>query len=344
MISSLSPTSLIIDATGHLPYETSGKPITLHEAKRLDEEKIKLKQTIEISLKTLEEAMLQGQEHAHLEKLFHDIQSIREHGKNEIFYLTQVELGSQITCTRNKRKYIEANLQVYFETEFADKFARITRELKNIKKLSEQSFPSQLAITHSDFVDFIFNSRLAYMISSFRNSTEAGPQNHGIWLDNTGHPHIKMNGEWKPWREIKEFLNFDPVKTNCFFTTKNPKEHWNYISPAGLVVKERYDYQELYPVEELSQSEYERVLSHAQSFYNGKPDSLELKDAVLQVVTTYQRGWLGYSVPQCGGLTRNLSTFTPDHVSFHVITKEKKVYSFGFQPKPEEAPSGVFDT
>ena len=114
-------------------------------------------------------------------------------------------------------------------------------------------------------------------------------------LNAIGEPYIRLQGKWKPWTEINEILKFD-VSRDVIVSRNNPEQGWNYISPDGLALKERIDFDELYPIEQLNEAEYQQLLGHARSFYNERnpdPEPTVVKDSIFQIISTYREDACG---------------------------------------------------
>lgn len=239
-------------------------------------------------------------------------------------------------------------------------------QLKKEKQLHGLGFDrsiTQLVYTHPDFVDDMLESGVLRKLVSFRNSMPSGPQNHEIKLAADGAPCFKVNGQWTSWTDLtvngfipagtheKRKLKYDLDKDR-FLTThvevdgkwepwaeKHPTiEGWNYISPGGLVAKERFEFDELYPVEQLTPAEYQKLRQHADTYFETNPETDRgiAKDCIFQVVTAKPNDWL--TVPLPGGwYGKNLRENAPRHVGLRVINPKGEVYSFGFQIHPNDS-------
>lgn len=224
-------------------------------------------------------------------------------------------------------------------SEVEQEITELSAQIKLCKKMADLQFPQVLVVTHPDFCTFLFESNLAFWIACFRNSTEAGPQNHGVRLTDEGDPQIKLNGEWKTWAEVQKVVVYDKVQLRLV-AAADSKLGYTYLSPMGLVQKDRFDYDQIYPVERLSEREYAELRASARKFYdtNEEVDPGVEKDAIYQVVTTFRTKWWGIEIPE-NWLTKNLIGNFPRHVTLRVIDKDRNVYSFGFEMKKEESES-----
>lgn len=179
-------------------------------------------------------------------------------------------------------------------------------------------------------VRFMMTSKLAFSIALFKNATAQGQERHALRTVN-GTVCMKKGGEWVPLSEIRNMLEYDPTQDKLVAKT-NREIVWSYLSPNGLVPFDRYKYDALPAIEELSPVEYEAILKQAQSFWwNEQPevDPGVEKKCVLQIVTTnrlHSEDWA----------TENLMRAYPEHATFRVIAPDGKVYSFGFQMEKEE--------
>lgn len=192
-------------------------------------------------------------------------------------------------------------------------------------KFVKLGFPQEISEKYPECVHFLLESGAAFATATFKNSTKTGPDNHGIRLDSDGHPLIRMENEWRRWEHVQASLEFDK-DLNQIVSKGNPALKWNYISPDGIVQKGGYEYDEIYPVEQLDEEEYKSLLAHSQKAWDSLPevDPGEEKECILQIATTdntpQERDWLN----------NNLHNNMAGHTWVRIIDKEGKVYSFGF--------------
>lgn len=290
------------------------------------------KQLLRGSIETLRLMLLEKHGEAHLKSAIQDIEK-RLQEKKEVMFLDVAKAGHQTTLSTAQLALAAQKL----DPEIADLQAELTKLLKQLKyvnKLSEIAFPKELVFSHLDFVAFIFDSNLAYSMACFKNSTATGPENHTIRMVD-GEPCIKMNGAFTPWSAIKEQVVYDTAQENIV-SIQDRTKGWNYISPDGLVQKERFEYKELYPVEQLGQDDYQGLLEHAKQFYSGNndPEPGVEKTCIFQVVTTCRKGFWKVPVEETW-LTKNLLAHIPRHLTLRMIDKVGRVYSFGVEPKKE---------
>ncbi|MBS0655751.1 MAG: hypothetical protein JSR46_08235, partial [Verrucomicrobia bacterium] len=158
---------------------------------------------------------------------------------------------------------------------------------KEYRKFVELGFPHAICSSHPECVHFLLSSGVAFAIAMFKNSTQSGMEQHGVRISADGHPLIKMEGEWQRWDHISSLVEFDRT-TGRVISKGQPALGWNYISPDGLVQKDIYTYGELYPVEQLSPEEYQKLRSHAEKFWdtNDEVDPSEEKECIVQIVST----------------------------------------------------------
>jgi hypothetical protein len=218
--------------------------------------------------------------------------------------------------------------------------ASFPKEAKADKKLVEKwmklGLDPWIPNYHADCARFLMESGLLFTIIGY-SETHSDKSVHGIKLDTDGHPLIKFNGKFTRWEEIARQVEYDPK--SGFIKTQGTSEEWNYFHEKGLVPVSRFDYKEVFPIYELSQDEYERVLTHSQKFYETNPemDVGTPKDCAVQFFTSYRRnGITGCTIPE-SFLTENFRKVVPLHVGIRLITEDRKVYSFGIQiPLPEQ--------
>lgn len=307
-------------------FFSNPESLTDEQKRLLDESALRLRGDIANQIEALKLAMKSETSQTNLKDTF---DAIKSYLKTECKAIL-----SQISSAQQREAAVRLN-----ETRDALErdLAELPLQIKMVKKLRDQGFPQELAVTHPSFVRFIFESKLAFWISCFRNSTEMGPQNHGVKLSATGEPMLKMNGSWQTWEHIQAVIRYDE-ESEKLVSKNNYTQSWTYVSPQGLIQKDRFDYTEIYPIEEVSEVEYARLLQHSKKFYDNNPE-LDVgveKEAIYQVVTTYRTKWWGVEIPD-NWMTKNLLKTMPRHVTLRIIDKDRKVYSFGFEMKKEES-------
>lgn len=200
------------------------------------------------------------------------------------------------------------------------------------KKWADLQLPSSVLEKHADCARFLIESKLAFAIVGYREST-GNSHIHDLKLDTDGHPMIRMQGRFVRWETLKQELVFDPQtdKIKSRHYAGSLAQAWSYFN-EGLEPTDRFEYDHIRPVHELSQAEYDQVLALAKKFYETNPekDVGIPKDCVVQFSTTYRR----QGIPDHHLLDNAVRQY-PVHIMIRVITADKKVYSFGYQ-MPEE--------
>jgi hypothetical protein len=180
-------------------------------------------------------------------------------------------------------------------------------ELFYQKKWLEFGFPEACLEDHADFVLFMMQSGFGYLLEMFKNSTPEGQETHAIRLNERGEPMVRMNGEFVSWRDIKHLFEGEKSK------------RYNYISPSGIVEKERYS-KTLYPIEKITKGHFLRLHANASKLKSKFPG-----ECVMQLVTNVplhnKRAWYN---------SRLLDLY-PQHALIRLIDKEGNVYSFSLQ-------------
>ena len=179
-------------------------------------------------------------------------------------------------------------------------------------------------------IRFMMTSKLAFSIALFKNSTGQGQERHALRaLD--GQVCMKQEGAWVPLSVIRANLEYDP-RQDKLVSKGQANVVWSYLSPNGLVKFDRYNYNALPVVEELSPAEHATILGEAQSFWWAEQPEVDVgqeKKCVLQVISTNR-------VHSDDWATENLARGYPEHATFRVISPDGKVYSFGFQMEKQE--------
>jgi hypothetical protein len=205
------------------------------------------------------------------------------------------------------------------------------------KKWEKHGLPISVLESHADFARFLFGSKLAFDIVGYRETSQ-NPNEHDVKLDpKDNHPMIKMQGRWVRWETISKELHYDAKTGQIKSRTLN--QIWNYYHPQGLVPVDRINWEQAFPVYELSQEEYKTTLRHANKFYetNEEKDPGTTKDCIVQFATVDHRNvptkLFGLPV---GRLFDNAQRNYPVHIEMRLITADRKVYSFGIEMSAEE--------
>jgi hypothetical protein len=206
-------------------------------------------------------------------------------------------------------------------------------DAKLAQKWEKLGLPMSVLENHVDCARFLIESGLAFVIVGYRESCR-NPDLHDLKLDHDGHPMLKMQGRYVRWETISREIHYDPksekIKSRAY--PGSIVQSWNYFQ-NGLVPVDRFSYDQVFPVYELTQDEYHRTHQHALKFYETNPekDPGIAKDCIVQFTTIENR-----VVPN-GALFDNAQRNYPVHIGMHLITADRKVYSFGYQLLPEEA-------
>ncbi len=232
----------------------------------------------------------------------------------------------RLTQLQTKFASAQKNLAEHEEEKKAD--------LRLAEKWAEHGLPASVLEYHADCARFLIESKLAFDIVGFRE-TSHNPNEHNVKLDpRDNHPMLKMRGEWKRWETITREIHYD-AKAKQIKSLNCPSslvQTWSYSHRDGLVPEDRASWTQPYPVYELSGEEYQRVRQYALKFYETNPekDPGILKDCIVQFYTVDHR-----NLPK-GAIFDNAQRNYPLHIGMRVITADRKVYSFGVQMPPEE--------
>ncbi len=203
---------------------------------------------------------------------------------------------------------------------------------KLTKKWETLGFPAPILEYHADCARFLIESKLAFSIAGYKQ-TRVHHSEDDVRLDSDGHPLIKMQGRFVRWEKIARELEYDPV-SDKIRSRGNSAQTWNYFYPDGLVPLDRFNYNRAYPIYQLSQDEYDRVIASSKKFYETNPE-LDVgvpKDCVLQFFTSPRlQGFPDH--PLLANFHRNI----PVHIGIRLITADRQVYSFGWQLPNEES-------
>ncbi len=205
---------------------------------------------------------------------------------------------------------------------------------KQTQWVKNLGFPESVLSFHSDFVDFLMDSELAFKISMFQNTTKKGKEIHVIACDEDGMPMMRCNGTMQRWDTIKKMCVYDPIQGKVV-SCENKEKGWNYISPKGLVEKDPFDYERLYAIEKIESVDYKEIREQAEKYWetNEEIDPGIEKDCIFQIVTT-KKSLFPRWLPEF--LKENLDKNSPSHTYLRFIKPNGKVYSFGFEMKSSE--------
>jgi hypothetical protein len=207
-------------------------------------------------------------------------------------------------------------------------------DIRLAQKWEKLGLPMSVLENHADCARFLIESGLAFVIVGYRESCRS-PDLHDLKLDGDGHPMLKMQGRYVRWETISREIHYDSklekIKSRDY--PGSIVQSWNYFHENGLVPADRFEYDQVFPVYELTQEEYHRTHRHALKFYETNPekDPGILKDCIVQFTTIENR-----VLPE-GALFDNAQRNYPVHIGMRLITPDRKVYSFGYQLLPEEA-------
>lgn len=206
------------------------------------------------------------------------------------------------------------------------------------KKWTDLNFPAEVLQRHADCARFLIESKLAFSIAGFRETSQ-NPELHDLKLADDGHPLIKVRGEWMRWEQLKAQVLFDP-ESNQIRSRDYPGqivESWTYLSPQGLVRMDRVNHDHLVDIYQLSPEEYQRTLAFARRFYETNPevDVGIPKDCVLQYMTTSRKTI--FAVADAGDEDHYLNVISnaPIHVVVRLIMPDGKLYSCGIEVTAE---------
>lgn len=186
----------------------------------------------------------------------------------------------------------------------------------------------------NDGCQFLVDSGIAFWMDCFHNSPGVDPEKHQIRKSDTGDLLILQQGSYVPLAKVLSTLRYDEA-TDKVLDDKG--QVWSYRSPDGLVPRDRFSYDMLEPIERLSQTVHESLLTKARMFWEGyrEVDSGQPKECILQIVSTQL-----YASEN--PLTRNMMDSYPQHATFRLIDKEGRVYSFGMQMEKDQQ-AAIFD-
>ncbi len=277
-----------------------------------------------------------------LEKEIQNIVPLLEEGKQLI--ASSAHLGSVAQMIERLAKprfaklqqiYCDAQTKIHADPKLKVKHGRLE------KKWLALGLPISVLESHLDCAQFLMDSKLIFAILGYKQTCGDGAT-HDLKLDGDGHPMIRMQGRFTRWEVIARQLEFDPT-TDKIYSRGGARENactWNYFHPLGLVPQDRFNYDAVYPIHELSQGEYDHLLAHSKKFYESNPelDPGTFKDCIVQVFTSPRR----YGIPE-HPLLENLHKNIPVHVGIRLITADRQVYSFGYQMPFEEQALVLFD-
>ena len=203
------------------------------------------------------------------------------------------------------------------------------KELGQQRTWLDLQFPEITLTNDPDCVEFLIQSRFAYMIAAFKNSPSMGSWNHSILEGKNGETLIKMNGEYQSWKQIRQSVYFDTSQDRVL-SRMDKGIAYNYISPDGIVQKDPRP-NELYPIGKLGRQEHVVLMDHAKKYWNTnlEIDQGQEKECILQIGTS-QQGCL-----PSNWLTGNCNNFNSTHNFVRLIDKEGNLYSFGIRATKE---------
>lgn len=182
-------------------------------------------------------------------------------------------------------------------------------------------------------IRFLISSDLAFWMQTFKNSSRKGADEHALRFIH-GEYCMKMEGRWSPISEVRKNIRLDATM-NKLHTIGDASQVWSYVSPDGLVKRDRLAYAKLLPVANMDPEDYDACLKEAQAFWNTnpEPDAGKPKRCIFQVVTTNRKHSEYWA-------TENLAKAWPEHATYRVIKPAAdgtiQVYSFGFQMEKSE--------
>lgn len=220
------------------------------------------------------------------------------------------------------------------QKKMAEQLTFSKTDARLVSKWDDLGLEKSILASHADCARFLMRSGLAFVIVGYRE-TCGNNFLHDIKLDADGHPLILMHGRFERWEAIAQKLEYNPKTQQIQSRTGSGGlfQVWNYFHRHGLIPVDRFHYKEAFDSYELSQTEYECVLSFSKRFYGNHPerDPGIPKNCVVEFFSTPDRRWIPH-YPIFDNLARNL----PAHVGMRVITSDKKVYSFGWQISAED--------
>ncbi|MBS0655540.1 MAG: hypothetical protein JSR46_07180, partial [Verrucomicrobia bacterium] len=179
------------------------------------------------------------------------------------------------------------------EELFSSKLAPYREQLRETEKARfRQSewlrlgFPEGLLTSVPDCVDFLVESRFAYLCEAFKNSPLLREGERPILDMSDVKIEIKMNGKYQSWYKVRDTLYFD-VRQEAVVSKDNKNIFYNCIYPDGIVEKSPRP-GEFYPIGQLKSSDYSALMEHAKKFWNVHPeiDPGEEKESILQLGTS----------------------------------------------------------
>jgi hypothetical protein len=278
-----------------------------------------------------------------LDKQVKELTPLLEQGQKIASSQTQFAGVSQMVSqlVRPRLTQLQAGL-ASANQKLAGHSEEIKGDARLAKKWAKHGLPASVLENHADFARFLIESKLAFDIVGYRETSQ-NPNEHDVKLDpRDNHPMIKMQGRWVRWETISRELHYDPkdrrIKSRDYPGTL--VQVWNYFHPQGLVPVDRINWDQAFPVYELSQEEYQRTRQQALKFYetNQEKDPGIPKDCIVQFSTIDHWNMptkLFDKIP-VGPLLDNAQRNYPVHISIRLITPDRKVYSFGIEMPPEE--------
>ncbi len=220
----------------------------------------------------------------------------------------------------------------------------IEEDSKLAEKWTAWGLPTSVLEQHADCARFMMESGLASSIVGYRETSQ-NPVMHDLRLAPDNHPLIKVQDQWIRWEQLKEQVAYDP-DTYMIRSRDYPGslvQAWTYLSPQGLMPINRMNHEQMVPVYQLSQAEYQRTLQMARRFYetNQEVDVGVPKDCVIQFVTSPSRRLCATKTIENTPANRNLIENINSHVIMRIIQPNGDVYSFGLE-MPAESQEFLF--
>lgn len=185
------------------------------------------------------------------------------------------------------------------------------------KKWEELGLESSLPSSHPDFVKLMIDTKLAFTVVGFFNTSDAKDKDPPIKLED-GMPHLKCEGSWISWEQFQDEFEFSEYDQK-FISKQNRGESWTYTYPSGFIKEDPNCFKKAFPVFELSDEQYAQVKEIASKFISNESGE---KDCIVQFYTSPE-------LPSTNRWKKNLHERLPVHLGMRVITKDKKLYSFG---------------
>lgn len=200
-------------------------------------------------------------------------------------------------------------------------------EVKTHTRWLQLGFDVAYINSHPDMVNFLIKSGFAYQIAGFRNSDGLNCDTHRIERALDGHPLLLVEGVMTRWEQVKASLVICK-EYDILLSKDNPQERWSY-NEKGIVKLDIYNFSKPDSMLTLSPDVVAKLQEHGKKFYtkrNPDPKPHELKEAVVQICTS-----VGASCKSQPGFVQDATKKMASHYGIRIITKEGKVYSFGYR-------------